>query len=146
VARRPRHVLAAIVTFDGTALQHSALETARSLPEVKEGYPFTASLLVCRVAGHVFLIVTEDPHEQIITVASEPPHVDALVREHPSAQPGRYLDKHHWVSIGPGETITRALVDALVRDSYGLVVEGLPRHDRQHLTPDRARSSTERAS
>lgn len=130
------------MTFDGTALQRAALRTARSLPGVDEGYPFTAGLLVCKVAGHVFLIVTEDPDEQIITIKSEPPHVDALVREHPSAQPGRYLDKHHWVSIGPGENITRALVDDLVRDSYDLVVEGLPRHDRQRLTPGGANSST----
>ncbi|MFI2652068.1 MmcQ/YjbR family DNA-binding protein [Micromonospora fulviviridis] len=131
------------MTIDGTGLQRAALETARSLPGVEEGYPFTEGLLVFKVVGHVFLIVTEDPEEQIITVKSEPPHVDALVREHPSAQPGRYLDKHHWVSIGPGESITRALVGDLVRDSYSLVVEGLPRHDRDHLTPSRGASSSD---
>ena len=43
------------MTIDGTALQRAALETARSLPGVDEGYPFTAGLLVVKVAGHVFL-------------------------------------------------------------------------------------------
>jgi predicted DNA-binding protein (MmcQ/YjbR family) len=123
------------MTFDDTSLQRAACDTARSLPGVEEGYPFTASLLVFKVAGHVFLIVTEDPNEQIITVKGEPPYVDALMQEHPSAQPGRYLSKHHWVSIAAGESITHALIDDLVQNSYHLVVEGLPRQDRDRLSP-----------
>ena len=98
------------MTIDGTGLQRAALESARSLPGVDEGYPFTEGLLVFKVAGHVFLIVTENPEEQIITVKSEPPHIDALVREQPSAQPGRYLDKHHWVSIAEVATEQRLCV------------------------------------
>lgn len=114
-------------------MQQVARVTADSLPEVSWGYPFTPHLAVYKAAGHVFLIVTEDPDEQIITVKCEPAYVDALVREHESVQPGRYLDKHHWVSIGQGSDITGALIEDLVRGSYELVVEQVPRRERDRI-------------
>ncbi|MFW0785118.1 MmcQ/YjbR family DNA-binding protein [Gordonia sp. CPCC 206044] len=122
------------MTVDSTALRRTAVETARSLPEVTEGYPFSPGLLVFKVRARVFLIVTDDTDDHVITVKSEPPHVDALVRDHPSVQPGRYLDKHHWLSIGAGKNITRALVEELVQDSYDLVVDNLARGERDRLT------------
>lgn len=121
------------MSLSGTKLQRLARGAAQALPGVSKGYPFTEHLLVCKVAGHVFLIVTEDPDEQIITVKAEPPHADALAREHESIQRGRYLDKHHWVSIGPGESVTASLIEDLVHDSYDLVVERLPARERDEL-------------
>lgn len=121
----------------GSELQQTARETAQSMADVTEGYPFTPRLLVFKVAGRVFLIVTEDPDEQIITVKAEPPQVDALVREHPTATPGRYLDKDHWVSLGPGVGISRELIQTVVRDSYYLAVDQLPRKARDRLHPPR---------
>ena len=125
------------MTLSGSALQDLARETARSLAEVTEGYPFTDALLVFKVAGHVFLIVTEDPDEQIITVKGEPAQMDALTRRHPSVQPGRYLDKRHWLSIGAGPGITRSLVVALIEDSYDLVVAGLSRAEQHRIRAGR---------
>ena len=49
-------------------LQDRARETARSLPGVTEGYPFTDTLQVFKVAGRVFLIVTDAQR----TVANPP--------------------------------------------------------------------------
>ena len=121
------------MTLSGSALQDVARQTAEALAEVTSGYPFTRSLLVYKVSGRVFLIITEDPNEEIITVKAEPPHIDALVTRHESIQPGRYLDKYHWVSIGPGTGVTESLVQDLVRESYDLVVDGLPRRDRERI-------------
>lgn len=111
-------------------LQDRARETARSLPGVTEGYPFTDTLQVFKVAGRVFLIVTEDPDQPFITVKAEPADVQELVAEHDSVQPGRYLNKRHWITATPGPDITLDLVQALVQDSYDLVVESLPARDR----------------
>jgi predicted DNA-binding protein (MmcQ/YjbR family) len=121
------------VTFSGAALQEVACDTAEALADVTDGYPFTDVLRVFKVAGRVFLIVTDDPDEQIITVKAEPPRGGALVREYDSIQPGRYLDKHHWVSVGEGPGITAALIRDLVRASYDLVVDGLPRRDQDRI-------------
>lgn len=127
-------------SLTGARLQEIARDAAGALPGVSTGYPFTPHLLVFKVAGRVFLVLTEDPHEEIITVKAEPPHGAALTREHEGIQPGRYLDKRHWVSIGASATLTPSLVDDLVRNSYDLVVARLPASDRQ-LVHDGAHES-----
>ncbi|MFI1358270.1 MmcQ/YjbR family DNA-binding protein [Streptomyces sp. NPDC020898] len=85
---------------------------------------------VYKVAGKVFLIVTDDPDEQIITVKCDPEHARALEHRFASIAPGRYLDKRHWISLGPGPGITERLTIDAVEDSYDLVAERLPRRDR----------------
>lgn len=114
----------------GDRLQDTARQVALALPDVSHGYPFTPGLDVYKVAGKVFLIVTDDPDEQIITVKCEPEHARTHVRGYVSITPGRYLDKRHWISLGPGPGITKRLATNAVEDSYDLTVERLPRRDR----------------
>ena len=114
----------------GDRLQDTARQAALALPDVSHGYPFTPALDVYKVAGRVFLIVTDDPDEQIITVKCEPEHARAHVRDYASITPGRYLDKRHWISLGAGPGITERLVTDAVENSYDLVAERLPRRDR----------------
>ncbi|MCX5535906.1 MmcQ/YjbR family DNA-binding protein [Streptomyces sp. NBC_00006] len=114
----------------GDRLQDVARRAALALPGVSHGYPFTPALDVYKVVGKVFLIVTDDPDEQIVTVKCEPEHGRAHVHAHASITPGRYLDKRHWISLGPGPGITERLVTDAVEDSYDLVVERLPGRDR----------------
>ncbi|KPI32839.1 hypothetical protein OV320_2050 [Actinobacteria bacterium OV320] len=113
----------------GDRLQDAARQTALALPDVSHGRPFTPALDVYKVAGKVFLIVTEDPDEQIITVKCEPEHARAQERGYATITPGRYLDKRHWISLGPGPGITERLITDAVEHSYDLVVEALPRRD-----------------
>lgn len=111
----------------GTRLQSTARRTADSLPSVSHGRPFVEKLDVYKTGDKVFLIITDDPDEQIITVKAEPGR-GQLLREHfPSVTEGRYLDKQHWVSVGAGQGVTSELVTELVRDSYGLVHPRVPR-------------------
>ena len=114
----------------GDRLQDTARRVALALPDVSHGYPFTPGLDVYKVAGRVFLIVTDDPDDQIITDKCEPEHARAQVCAHASITPGRYLDIRHWISLGPGPGITGQLVTDAVEDSYDLVAERLPRRDR----------------
>jgi predicted DNA-binding protein (MmcQ/YjbR family) len=118
------------VSAAGDRLQDTARRAALALPEVSHGYPFTPGLDVYKVASKVFLIVTDDPDEQIITVKCEPEHARAHIRAYDSITPGRYLDKRHWISLGAGPGITEQLVTDAVEDSYHLAVERLPRRDR----------------
>ena len=114
----------------GDRLKDTARQAALALPGTDHGYPFTEHLDVYKVAGKVFLIVTDDPDEQIITVKCEPEHARARERGYATITPGRYLDKRHWISLGPGPGITERLVTDAVEDSYDLAVERLPRRDR----------------
>ncbi|HLS15277.1 MAG TPA: MmcQ/YjbR family DNA-binding protein [Beutenbergiaceae bacterium] len=117
------------MTLSGGDLQRIARERAAALPKVSHGRPFTPNLDVYKVVDKVFLIVTDDPEEQIITVKAEPADGHALRQEYAAITPGRYLDKRHWISIGSGSGITKTLVHDLVEDSYELVVDQLPGRD-----------------
>lgn len=114
----------------GDRLQDTARRAALALPGVSHGRPFTPDLDVYKVVGKVFLIVTDDPDEQIITVKCEPDYARAQERDYASITRGRYLDKRHWISLGPGAGITTRLITDAVENSYDLVVEQLPRRDR----------------
>lgn len=118
------------MTLSGPDLQNIARETAAALPDVSRGRPFTKNLDVYKVVDKVFLIVTDDSEERIITVKDDPLRADALREEYATITPGRYLDKKHWVSIGAGTGISKTLVEDLVQSSYELVVENLPQRDR----------------
>jgi predicted DNA-binding protein (MmcQ/YjbR family) len=112
------------VTFSGEQLQQTARDTAASLDDVTHGRPFTPHLDVWKVGDKVFLIITEDdPDLQIITVKVDPHHGDALRNDHDTITAGHYLDKHHWISIGPGPGITSARIESLVHGSYELAGE-----------------------
>jgi predicted DNA-binding protein (MmcQ/YjbR family) len=131
------------VSTAGDRLQDTARKAALALPDVSHGRPFTPGLDVYKVSGKVFLIVTDDPDDQIITVKCEPEYARALERDHASITPGRYLDKRHWVSLGPGRGITKRLVDDAVEHSYDLVVDGLP-HNRRPPRPAAAPAKARR--
>ena len=122
------------MTLDGERLQEITRRTAESLPLVSNGRPFTEALDVYKVSGKVFLIVTDDPDELIITVKAEPHRGRFLRREYTSITRGRYLNKEHWVSVGAGEGITEDLVEDLVEGSYQLARETLPKKDRPDAT------------
>lgn len=121
------------MSLTGPRLQRLACTTAQGLPGVTEGYPFTEHLLVFKVAGRVFLVVTQDPGEPIITVKVDPAHGAALIGEHDTIERGRYFDKRHWVSVGAGESVTASLAERLVHNSYELVTEQLPASQRTLL-------------
>ncbi|WP_430459363.1 MmcQ/YjbR family DNA-binding protein [Rhodococcus opacus] len=40
------------------------------------------------------------------------------------------MNKRHWITLSPGGTIDKGLVDDLVTESYLLVVNNLPRPER----------------
>jgi predicted DNA-binding protein (MmcQ/YjbR family) len=118
------------MSLSGEQLQGIARETARALPRVGHGRPFTERLDVYKVADKVFLIVTDDPDDLIVTVKAEPAYGLLLQGQHASVAPGRYLDKRHWISLGAGPDMTPDLVAELVDHSYHLVLATVPRHRR----------------
>ena len=118
------------MSLTGEQLQKIARATADFLPGVSNGRPFTKNLDVYKVVNKVFLIVTDDPDELIITLKIEPDRASDLQREYLTINRGRYLDKEHWASVGAGTGITRQLIEDLVEGSYQLVRTSLPENDQ----------------
>ena len=76
----------------GERLQRAARDAAGALPGVSEGRPFVDSLDVYKVSDKVFLIVTDDPDNPIITVKCEPEYGAELQRGVLDAiEPARHL-------------------------------------------------------
>ncbi|WP_126942110.1 MmcQ/YjbR family DNA-binding protein [Xanthomonas sp. BRIP62409] len=121
--------------------QPLARKVALSLPGVSHGRPFVQKLDVYKVSNKVFMIVTDDIDEPIITLKADPQHARALRKHFDTVSEGRYLDKTNWVSVGTGGGITWNLVTELVQASYHLVVETMPEHERpEELGPKKGRT------
>ncbi|TFV67894.1 UNVERIFIED_ORG: MmcQ/YjbR family DNA-binding protein [Bacillus sp. AZ43] len=116
--------------MDGGRVLAIAMESASQLPAVTHEHPFGPEWEVFKVVGKMFLLATEVPGEPVVTLKCEPEHSQALQQRYAEIVPGYHMNKRHWLTIRAGEAVTRELVEELVRNSYELVVEGLPRAQR----------------
>jgi predicted DNA-binding protein (MmcQ/YjbR family) len=116
--------------MDGVRLLEVAMEIAAELPAATHEHPFGPEWEVFKVVGKVFVLATEMPGEPVVTVKCEPEHSQALQQRYEEVVPGYHMNKRHWLTIRAGATVTRELVDELVRNSYELVVDGLPKTKR----------------
>ncbi|WP_280464005.1 MmcQ/YjbR family DNA-binding protein [Nocardia carnea] len=85
---------------------------------------------VSKVRGKVFMLMTAVTGESLVIVKAEPEQARALRGAHEDITPGYHMNKKHWITLGPGGSITKDLVDELVTESYLLVVDKLPRAKR----------------
>jgi predicted DNA-binding protein (MmcQ/YjbR family) len=62
------------------------------------------------------------------------PEIALVLREkHKAVTPGYHLNKRHWNTVALDGNIEDALVREWIDDSYDLIVETLPRRDRERL-------------
>jgi predicted DNA-binding protein (MmcQ/YjbR family) len=116
--------------MNGVELLEIAMQTAALLPAATREHPFGPEWEVFKVGGKVFLLATEMPGEPVVTMKCEPEHSTALQQRYAEIVPGYHMNKRHWLTVRAGNAVTPALVDDLVRNSYELVIDGLPRAKR----------------
>ena len=97
----------------------------RALPGVTEDVKWGSDLCFS-VSGKMFVVTNlEPPHS--IAFKCTPEEFGELV-ERPGMIPAPYMARNMWVQEQAlGETLERPELEALVRASYGLVVDKLPR-------------------
>ena len=65
------------------------------------------------------------------------PSYGALLREtYPAIEPGYHLNKQHWITLTLDGSVEAGLVQALIDESYRLVVRGLSRAARAQLAAE----------
>jgi predicted DNA-binding protein (MmcQ/YjbR family) len=116
--------------MNGTTLQEHAQSRADELPGANLEHPFGPEWEVYKVRGKVFMLLTAVTCEPIVILKAAPADGEALRSAHADITPGYHMNKRHWITLSPGESIDKALVDELVTESYLLVVENLPRIER----------------
>jgi predicted DNA-binding protein (MmcQ/YjbR family) len=102
-------------------------------PGVTEEHPFGPGVLVMKVEGKIFAILSEDADPLTVSLKSEPEIAVVLRSAHEAVQPGYHLNKRHWNTVTLDGTIGDAHVLEWVDDSYDLVVDGLPRRLREQI-------------
>ncbi len=102
-------------------------------PGATEEFPFGERVSVFKVAGKMFALSILDDRPLKVSVKCEPELAQALRRSYEAVAPGYHLNKRHWNTITIDGSLPDQLVRDMVEDSYDLVVEALPRRDREAM-------------
>jgi predicted DNA-binding protein (MmcQ/YjbR family) len=103
-------------------------------PGTTDGYPFGPGALVAKVAGRMFALIADDADPVRISLKCEPGIAQLLCESHPAVTPGYHLNKRHWITVTMDGSVDDEVL-GWIDDSYDLVVDGLPRRDRERLRP-----------
>lgn len=98
-----------------------------------EEFPFGQETSVFKVGGKMFALTRLDARPLTVSLKCEPPLAEALRSEHAAVRPGYHLNKRHWITVVLDHSLPDELVMGLIEDSYELVVDGLPKRERELL-------------
>jgi predicted DNA-binding protein (MmcQ/YjbR family) len=96
-----------------------------SFSGVSESFPFDESTLVFKVMGKMFGLMSLEG-DATINLKCNPEIALELREEHPEILPGYHMSKVHWNTVCFNGNLKSDLVFSMIRDSYNLVVAGLP--------------------
>lgn len=103
-----------------------------SLPGVTEGFPFGEKTLVFKVMGKMFALCDVDQFESI-NLKCDPVKALELRATYKEIQPGYHMNKKHWNTVSTKGGLKDDFIIELIRHSYDLVVEKLPKKKRTKL-------------
>ncbi|GAA4685468.1 MmcQ/YjbR family DNA-binding protein [Frondihabitans cladoniiphilus] len=107
-----------------------ALDFCANLPSAELTHPFGFETAVFKVRGKVFAIAPLDGEVAAITLKAHPDDVTELVREHDAITRGYHMNKKHWITVVLDGSLPEGLEEAIVTESYRLVIAGLLRAQR----------------
>ncbi len=96
-------------------------------------FPFDDVTAVFKVFDKMFALVALDSHPLRITLKCKPEDAEALRSLYKSITPGYHMDKRHWNTVIPDNSIPPEVLDEMIEDSYWLVVRGLKKSEREQL-------------
>lgn len=113
--------------------------TCLALPAAFEDFPFGPEAAVFRVRGRtasparMFALAWPDAEGCRVNLKCEPALAEQLRMAHPEITPGFHMSKRHWNTVDCGGALGERAVRDMIEDSYDLVVERMPRADREIL-------------
>jgi predicted DNA-binding protein (MmcQ/YjbR family) len=108
-------------------------EYCLSLKGTTECFPFDDVSLVLKVQGKMFALIPLDNPDTQIVLKCNPERAIALREEYSSIVPAYHFNKKYWNSVIIDPSISRTLLCELIRHSYDLVVEKLPKKMKDEL-------------
>jgi predicted DNA-binding protein (MmcQ/YjbR family) len=105
-----------------------------SLKDVEEKFPFGENIIVFSIKGKMFCLADIESFE-IINVKCDPDKAVTLREQYDDVIPGYHMNKKHWNSLKMDGRLPDKLVKEWIKDSYHLVIQGLPKKLREGLYP-----------
>lgn len=104
-----------------------------SKPGATEDFPFGEETLVLRVMGKIFALTNVEKLPLAVNLKCDPDLAVELRDRWPAVQPGYHMNKAHWNTVELDGSIPADKVREMIDHSYGLVVAGLKKSERQRL-------------
>lgn len=99
---------------------------------VSEEFPFDEVTLVFKVGGKMFALTGLD-EEFRINLKCDPEKAIELREEYPSVLPGYHMAKKHWNTVVIDGTVSDEIVKQWIDDSYTLVLNKIPKKNKENL-------------
>ena len=99
-------------------------------PNATEGTPFGETVLVFKVAGKMFALMSLDEVPATANLKCEPDLALELRDRYEQVRPGYHMNKKHWNTVEIEGGIPEVKLRRMIDHSYDLVVQSLPRANR----------------
>ena len=104
--------------------------------EVTEHFPFDNDTLVFKVCNKMFALASLKKWEEgnaFINLKCDPEYAQELRTDYDSVKPGYHMHKAQWNSVYMDGSLEDNLVYELIDHSYELIVQKLPKKDKEVL-------------
>ena len=99
-------------------------------PDTTEGMPFGETVLVFKVGGKMFALMSLDEVPATANLKCDPDLALDLRDRYEQVRPGYHMNKKHWNTVEIDSRIPEAELRGMIDHSYDLVVQSLPRANR----------------
>ena len=102
-------------------------------PNAIEGTPFGETVLVFKVAGKMFALMSLDEVPATANLKCNPDLALELRDRYEHVRPGYHMNKKHWNMVEIEDCIPETELRKMIDHSYDLVVQSLPRASRSKI-------------
>jgi predicted DNA-binding protein (MmcQ/YjbR family) len=96
-------------------------------PNTTEGMPFGETVLVFKVAGKMFALMSLDELPATANLKCNPDLALDLRDRYEQVRPGYHMNKKHWNTVAIDSGIPAAELRRMIDHSYDLVVQSIPK-------------------
>lgn len=104
-----------------------------SRPEAIEDFPFGPDVAVFKIKGKMFALLGTRNGVSSVNLKCDPDEAQALRDIFSGVLPGYHMDKKHWNTVLLDGSVPDYEIERMMDRSYGLVVKGLRKVEREAL-------------
>ncbi len=94
---------------------------------VEEGMPFGDGVLVFKIGGKLFALMSLDKQPSSVNLKCDPELAIQLREQYDAVQPGYHMNKQHWNTVTLDGSVPRSELCAWIDHSFDLIRVSLPK-------------------